>query len=82
MKVMARKDCELCGSHRARWLVEIRDYNKNTTRKVKVCGICKWRYWPSPRKVKPVEIVRVLARIRGSPETRRKPLPQPRVRRR
>lgn len=79
---MARKDCEVCRKHRARWLVELVNTETSEKWKAKVCGICKWKLWPSPRKRKPVEVVRVLARIRGSPETRRKPLPQPSVSRR
>ena len=76
---MAKKDCEFCNKHRARWLVEVVYNETGEKRKLKVCGICKWKLWPSPRKRKPIEVVRVLARIRGSPETKRKPLPQPHI---
>jgi len=72
---LARKDCEICKNHRARWLVEIRD---NVSRKIfraKVCGICKWKLWPSPRKIKDKEVIKVIDKIRGA----KKPLLQPRI---
>lgn len=76
---MVVKDCENCGKHRARWLVEVIDTNGKKSI-LKVCGICKWRLWPSPRKMKPKTIVRVLKRIRGSYEKRRlEPLQPPRT---
>ncbi len=73
--MLARKDCEICKNHRARWLVEIRD---NVSRKIfraKVCGICKWKLWPSPRKIKDKEVIKVIDKIRGA----KKPLLQPRI---
>ena len=73
--MLARKDCEICKNHRARWLIEIRD---NVSRKIfraKVCGICKWKLWPSPRKIKDKEVIKVIDKIRGA----KKPLLQPRI---
>jgi len=72
---LARKDCEICRSHRARWLVEIRDNVNGKIFRARICGICKWKLWPSPRKIKDLEIVRVIDKIRGA----KKPLPQPRI---
>jgi len=62
---MARKDCEYCGKHRARWLVIVHIKDDDKKVKLKVCGICKWKLWPSPRREKKVKIVKVLGRIRG-----------------
>ncbi len=62
---MARKDCELCRNHRARWLVEIRDTKRGKKFKARICGICKWKLWPSPRKTKDLIIVRVITNVRG-----------------
>ena len=60
-----RKDCEYCRKHRARWVVEVYIKSEGKTRTWKVCGICKWKLWPSPRKEKEIKIVRVIGRIRG-----------------
>lgn len=72
---MTRKDCEICENHRARWLVEIRDNVSGKIFRAKVCGICKWKLWPSPRKIKNKEVIKVIDKVRGG----KKPLLQPRI---
>ncbi len=72
---MARKDCEVCGQHRARWLLEVKDNREGKVFRIKTCGICRWRLWPTSRKKKPIEVIRVLAKIRGT----KRPLLQPRI---
>jgi len=62
---MTKKGCELCKRHRARWLVEIRDIKTGKKFRAKVCGICKWKLWPSPRKTKKLVVTRVITNIRG-----------------
>lgn len=74
---MARKDCEYCKKHRARWLVEVKDNSTNKKYRIKVCGICRWKLWPSPRKFKTLEIIRVITNVRG----KRRRLMQPHLRR-
>ena len=74
---MARKDCEVCGRHRARWLVEVYSVDSGSRREVRVCGICRWRLWPSPRRKKPVVIVRMLSPIRGDVKRKKARMRQP-----
>lgn len=62
---MKRRDCEFCRRHRARWIVEIEDRTSRTRRVVRVCGICKWRYWPSPRREKRLVIVKLISRVKS-----------------
>lgn len=63
---MAKRDCEICKSHRARWLVELKDLKNNRKFRAKICGICKWKLWPSLRRTKEIIVIRVITNVRGS----------------
>ena len=68
---MVRKDCEYCKEHRARWLVEVLDTVENKKMRLKVCGICKWKLWPSKRRKKRLIIIRVIGKVRGKGKLRK-----------